>query len=232
MDKRQKLEETEAVTKEEEKEEEKEEVKKDFGSLPTEYGCGVTTQSHAMLHAIRFATYRHRDQRRKCAEGGHYIQHPLRVAPLCTLVVNEYRHDTTIMLAAILHDTIEDTDTTYEELVEEFGPRVADVVKELTDDKSLPYEVRKQLQIDHASEKSYEAKVVSMADKIANIEDLLMNDAIPVGWSAERVQTYCKWAQDVAKGLRGAYAGLDAYLEDLLKKEFRHPDGNMYPAIV
>ena len=100
-----------------------------------------------ILHAVHFAADKHRDQRRKGVEASPYINHPIQVAELIARVGDV--DDVTVLIAAVLHDTVEDTETTFEELEEVFGPKVRDLVAEVTDDKSLPKAKRKKLQIKH-----------------------------------------------------------------------------------
>lgn len=83
--------------------------------------------------------------------------------------------------AAILHDTVEDTETTFDEIEQEFGVNVKNIVVEVTDDKSLPYSERKRLQIVHAKDSTYQAKLVKLADKLYNLRDL--QSCIPDGWT-------------------------------------------------
>jgi guanosine-3',5'-bis(diphosphate) 3'-pyrophosphohydrolase len=113
----------------------------------------------------------------------------------------------------VLHDTIEDTETTADELRALFGDQVASVVLEVTDDKSLDKAQRKQLQIEHAVHISPEAKLVKLADKICNLRDLLASP--PADWSAERKQAYFDWAAAVVAGLRGVHPGLEAVFDGL-----------------
>lgn len=99
-------------------------------------------------------------------------------------------YDPVVIVAALLHDTVEDTDTTFEEIKSHFGEKVQKVVAEVTDDKTLPKLERKRLQIVHALTSSYEAKLVKLADKLYNLRDL--EKETPVGWSSERVHEYFK----------------------------------------
>jgi guanosine-3',5'-bis(diphosphate) 3'-pyrophosphohydrolase len=123
-----------------------------------------------VIAASAFAAHKHRDQRRKGAEASPYINHPIAVTNVLT---NEAGiTDSTVLVAALLHDTIEDTDTTVEELQAQFGPEVASIVVEVTDDKSLPKQDRKRLQIEHAATLSDQAKLVKLADKICNLRDI------------------------------------------------------------
>lgn len=119
-----------------------------------------------MITAFAFAADKHKNQRRKDAEASPYINHPIALA---NLLLNEAGvEDQRVLIAAILHDTIEDTDTTEQELVKHFGKDVADIVLEVTDDKALPKAERKRLQIEHAAHISRRAKLVKLADKICN----------------------------------------------------------------
>ena len=120
-----------------------------------------------LVRAIEFAARKHRLQRRKDVEASPFINHP--VALMSVLCVEAGVCDVEVLSAAALHDTIEDTQTTRDEISREFGKKIADIVAELTDDKSLPKEERKRLQIEKAPHKSPAASLVTMADKIANL---------------------------------------------------------------
>jgi len=157
-----------------------------------------------LLSAIELAAHKHRDQRRKDQDRSPYINHPLAVVAM--LWTHGVR-DRVPLLAAVLHDTIEDTETTREELARAFGEEVAAVVAEVTDDKSLPKDRRKELQIEHAPELSTHAKLVKLADKICNVRDLV--DSPPHDWPEERRAAYFVWAARVVVGLRGVNAGLE-----------------------
>ena len=119
---------------------------------------------------IVFAADKHQFQSRKGPESIPYIIHPMQVA--YTLISIAEVKDSEILIAALLHDTVEDTETTFAEIDARFGPRVAALVDEVTDDKTLAKEVRKQLQIDHAPHKSTGAALIKLADKLANLRDL------------------------------------------------------------
>ena len=165
----------------------------------------------AFVKAVAFAADKHRDQRRKDAEASPYINHPIALA---NVLANEGGvDDVTVLCAAVLHDTIEDTETTPEELQAIFGPKVASVVMEVTDDKSLEKSVRKQRQVEHAPHMSREAKFVKLADKISNLRDILASP--PAHWSAERKQAYFEWAARVVAGLRGVHPGLESVFDGL-----------------
>jgi len=165
--------------------------------------------SGSMLRALAFACERHRDQRRKDAAGSPYINHPIAVAAM--LWHEGEVRDPTPLLAAILHDTIEDTATTAEELAASFGVAVAAVVVEVTDDKSLPKARRKELQVEHAPHLSRAAQLVKLADKICNLRDIL--DSPPPDWPHERRHQYVVWTQRVVDGLRGVSPPLEALFD-------------------
>jgi GTP diphosphokinase / guanosine-3',5'-bis(diphosphate) 3'-diphosphatase len=163
-----------------------------------------------VLAASAFAAHKHRDQRRKGAEASPYINHLIAVA---NVLANEADiTDSAILAAALLHDTIEDTDTTPKELESEFGQEIAAIVIEVTDDKSLPKMERKRLQIEHAAHLSTSAKLVKLADKICNLRD--MNQSPPVDWSTERKAEYFTWAKQVVDPMRGASPVLEKLFDE------------------
>ncbi|MFL7870366.1 MAG: HD domain-containing protein, partial [Anaerolineales bacterium] len=135
-----------------------------------------------LFEAIRFAADKHRDQRRRDGAKSPYINHPIEVVQLLWKV-GEVR-DMNVLLAAILHDTVEDTDTRPEEISDRFGDEVRSLVLEVTDDKSLPKARRKRLQIEHAPHISFGAKLIKLADKSCNVRNLISMP--PEDWSLER----------------------------------------------
>ncbi len=164
-----------------------------------------------LLHSIDFACKKHRDQRRKNKIAAPYINHPVGVAHI--LWTEGGVRDIDVLQAAVLHDTVEDTDTTHEELVKEFCQRVAGIVEDVTDDKSMPKDKRKRHQVEHAKHISQEAKVVKLADKLYNLRDL--RDCPPSGWDVKRIQGYFVWCQAVVKSVSGANYLLEEALKDL-----------------
>ncbi len=161
------------------------------------------------LSALKFAARRHRDQRRKDRQASPYINHPI---DLADILVNEAGiTDTDTLCAALLHDTIEDTETSPDELRERFGERICRIVLEVTDDKNLVKSERKRMQIVNAATCSPEAKRVKLADKIANLRDIA--DSPPAGWSLERRQAYYDWACQVIDRLRGVDPRLEALFD-------------------
>ena len=166
----------------------------------------VAAKPAELIAALAFAADKHRNQRRKDAEGSPYINHPIELAKI--LAIEGGVEDMRVLCAAVLHDTIEDTQTSYDELAKAFGREVADVVLEVTDNKSLPKAERKQLQIDHAPRLSREAKLVKLADKIANLRDV--SEHPPASWPLERKREYFDWAKRVVAGVRGTHPALEA----------------------
>jgi len=167
-----------------------------------------------LLKAIAFAAEKHRGQRRKDVEASPYINHPIALA---NVLKNEGGiSDPVVLCAALLHDTIEDTKTTYEELVEVFGPDIAAVVLEVTDDKNLEKADRKRAQVEHAHLKSPRAKLVKLADKICNLRDIVSSP--PAGWSLARKQEYFDWAKAVIDRLRGAHGTLERLFDEEFAK--------------
>jgi (p)ppGpp synthase/HD superfamily hydrolase len=148
-----------------------------------------------LLRAINFAARKHKDQRRKDEEASPYINHPVSVALLLAEIGDV--SDPEILAAAVLHDTLEDTKTTPEELEAQFGQRVRRIVEEVTDNKSLGKEVRKELQINHAQGLSPEAVLVKLGDKTANVTDITYSP--PKTWSPKRKKDYLDWAESVVK---------------------------------
>jgi len=159
-----------------------------------------------LFRALAFAAHKHRDQRRKDAEASPYINHPIALAEV--LAGEGCVTDIQVLAAALLHDTIEDTATTGEELAREFGGRIAGMVAEVTDDLGLPKAERKRLQIEHAARLSDGAKLVKLADKICNLRDVA--ERPPAKWDLERRREYFEWAKRVIDGLRGAHPKLEA----------------------
>jgi len=163
------------------------------------------TSPGLLFDTLAFAAHKHRAQRRKDKEASPYINHPIALADL---LANEGGvEDPVTLCAALLHDTIEDTETTYAELHRQFGRAIADVVLEVTDDKSLDKAVRKELQVKHAPQLSQRAKLVKLADKICNLRDIASNP--PATWSRTRKREYYEWAKRVIDGVRGAHPGLE-----------------------
>jgi GTP diphosphokinase / guanosine-3',5'-bis(diphosphate) 3'-diphosphatase len=159
-----------------------------------------------LLKALAFAAHKHRRQKRKDRAESPYINHPIALAHV---LVKEGRvTDVEVLCAALLHDTVEDTATTLKEIRRAFGPRIARIVSEVTDDKRLPKAERKRLQIERAARISHEAQLVKLADKIVNLRDVARRP--PATWDLPRRRAYFDWAKRVVKGLRGAHPRLES----------------------
>ena len=165
-----------------------------------------------ILQALQFASRKHRDQRRKGGQHAPYINHPIDVTEILWRVGKV--RDVVTLLGALLHDTIEDTDTSPDEIRELFGEEVMSVVLEVTDDKSLPKAERKRLQVVSAPRKSARARQIKLADKISNVTEIT-NDP-PVEWSLERRKEYLDWTERVINGLRGQNPELEALYDQAL----------------
>jgi GTP diphosphokinase / guanosine-3',5'-bis(diphosphate) 3'-diphosphatase len=167
-----------------------------------------------VLRAAQFAAHKHRDQRRKDERASPYINHPLDLARI--LREEGAIDDPGVIAAALLHDTLEDTETDYQELRGQFGPLVADMVVEVTDTKWLQTGSRKRLQVSKATKSSEGAKLIKLADKISNLRDVISNP--PAGWSEERKRAYFDWAKEVVDNVRGANAKLEKRFDSLYRR--------------
>ena len=163
-----------------------------------------------LIDALAFAAHKHRDQRRKNVAASPYINHPIALAHV--LVSEGGVEDVAVLCAAILHDTVEDTQTSLDEIAQEFGAGIATVVGEVTDDKSLLKARRKALQVEHAPRLSRAAKLVKLADKICNVRDVA--DDPPANWPIERRIEYFEWCKRVIDGLRGVHPVLEAKFDE------------------
>ncbi len=163
-----------------------------------------------ILKALDFASLKHRDQRRKDANASPYINHPIALANV--LAREGGVTDGVVLAAAILHDTLEDTQTTPAELRDTFGEHIAGIVGEVTDDQNLPKAERKRLQIEHAASISREAKLVKLADKICNVRDVA--DHPPAKWDLARRREYFEWAMAVVDRMRGTHPELERRFDE------------------
>lgn len=165
-----------------------------------------------LFKALTFAAEKHRHQRRKDIQSSPYINHPIEVAHLLWTVGDV--DDMATIIAALLHDTLEDTDTTSEEIRALFGDEVLGLVLEVSDEKHLPKKERKKRQILHAPNLSEQAKLLKLADKICNIRDIAYSP--PKTWPLRRKMDYLRWAEAVIDGLRGVNAPLENHFEHIL----------------
>jgi len=173
-----------------------------------------THQLDAILDAAIFAAQKHQGHVRKDEQASPYVTHSLAVArTICNIgKVN----DPTILIAAILHDTIEDTNTMEAEIQERFGEEILSIVLEVTDDKSQNKLARKQQQVIHAHNLSNGAKIIKLADKLTNCLDILHTP--PKNWSLGRRREYIQWAADVIAQIRGTNPSLEAAFDEMLSQ--------------
>lgn len=172
------------------------------------------TKVGQLLRAVLFSAHKHRGQRRKDEDASPYINHPIEVAELIANIGGV--SDLSTLMAAILHDTVEDTGSTFAELEEAFGHEVRLLVEEVTDDQRLPKEERKRLQIVRAQQLSEGAKQIKIADKICNVRDVTYNP--PPKWPLERRREYFQWAAKVVEGCRGSNFDLERRFDEVLQE--------------
>ena len=177
--------------------------------MPTE-SSGVSL----IFRALRFAAECHRDQRRKGGGASPYINHLIDVAEILWTIGGV--RDIVTIAASILHDTVEDTDVDKEVLAEEFGEEITGIVLEVTDDKSLPQDKRKRLQVEHATLLSPQAALIKIADKASNIRDIAASP--PTDWSINRRHAYIEWGEDVVERIRGSNTALESYFDEVCDK--------------
>jgi len=189
--------------------------------LPPASTKTLSPEVKGILKAAVFAADKHRDQRRKDQFASPYINHPLGVANILVNEVDDIT-DYVAIKAALLHDTIEDTETSPQEIEDSFGPAVLKVVLEKSDDKSLPKEVRKLFQIQDASSLSRSAKLVAIADKICNLRD--MANSPPFDWPLDRQIEYFDWCKEVVDQMRGVHSGLEALFDQAYAMRPREMD--------
>ena len=166
----------------------------------------MNSELRTLLRAADYAARQHVAQRRKGDAAEPYINHLLEVASLLAEATGD--NDIVLLVGGLLHDTLEDTDTTFEDLVERFGEEVASLVAEVTDDKSLKKEERKRLQVETAANKSRRARLLKIADKTSNLRGLVRSP--PTGWNTERMRDYVVWAGQVVRSCRGLDIELEA----------------------
>jgi (p)ppGpp synthase/HD superfamily hydrolase len=171
-----------------------------------------------LAKAVAFAAEKHRDQRRKDQHKTPYVNHV--IAVVRTLAARGGVTDPTLLVAGYLHDTVEDTRTTPDELESEFGADVRRLVAEVSDDKTLPADERKRLQIEHSPQLSDRGKQLKLADLACNVHDIAFSP--PVTWDLERRGNYLKWAQQVATGCREVNHRLDSHFDQALASATLH----------
>ncbi|KAM0793350.1 hypothetical protein ACM66B_000805 [Microbotryomycetes sp. NB124-2] len=186
-----------------------------------------------LLDTVHYAAVAHQSQRRKSPGQAPYIQHPVDVARRIAGAGSSLngKAPVHILQAALLHDVVEDCDLTADDIEQRFGTRVKNIVLECSDNKSLNKQQRKQAQIDHAADKSADAKHVKLADKLSNLTDLTRPGGMPVGWTIHRVQEYFVWAKKVTDNIgEDANPGLSAQLDRLYREASFEHKGKRYKA--
>jgi (p)ppGpp synthase/HD superfamily hydrolase len=171
-----------------------------------------------LSQAADYAARQHIAQRRKGDRAEPYVNHVVEVAAMLAEATDGA--DPVLVMGGLLHDTIEDTDATYEELARRFGPEVAALVEEVTDDKSLPQDVRKRLQVETTPHKSTRAKLLKLADKTSNLRGLI--ESPPTGWTEARLRDYVVWAEEVVRSCRGLNAMLETRFDETYEAARRH----------
>jgi GTP diphosphokinase / guanosine-3',5'-bis(diphosphate) 3'-diphosphatase len=162
-----------------------------------------------VLDAALYAAQKHAGQKRKGARAEPYVNHLIEVAQLVSMAIPE--PDTNLVVAALLHDVVEDTDVSNEELIQQFGQDVVSLVIELTDDMSLRKAERRRLQIEHAPKMSVRAQTIKLADKISNLRSILSDP--PAHWDYERKRKYFDWGKCVVDALSAPNPILKAEFE-------------------
>ncbi|XP_030369757.1 guanosine-3',5'-bis(diphosphate) 3'-pyrophosphohydrolase MESH1 [Scaptodrosophila lebanonensis] len=174
----------------------------------------MTHPSRKFMECLQYAAHQHKDQRRKDTAGTPYINHPINVATI--LALEACIEDENVLMAALLHDVVEDTTATFKDVEQLFGADVCGLVREVTDDKTLEKQERKRLQIVNAPKSSQRAKLIKLADKLDNLRDLQKNT--PQGWTQERREQYFVWAKCVVDNMRGINGVLDEKLDEIFRE--------------
>ncbi len=180
--------------------------------------CVIEGQEHEKVNielvrfaqAADFAARQHVGQRRKGKNAEPYVNHLTEVAALLAEATGG--DDLVLVMGGLLHDTIEDTGATADDLRARFGAEVAALVAEVTDDKNLPQAERKRLQVETTPGKSRRAKLLKIADKTSNLRGLVVSP--PADWTSERLRDYVDWAEAVVRSCRGLNAALDAAFDE------------------
>jgi GTP diphosphokinase / guanosine-3',5'-bis(diphosphate) 3'-diphosphatase len=171
-----------------------------------------------LSQATDYAARQHSAQRRKGERAEPYVNHVIEVAAMLAEATGG--GDAVLVMGGLLHDTIEDTGTDYAELVRRFGEEVAALVQQVTDDKALPKDVRKRLQVEETPSKSVRARLLKIADKTSNLRGLITSP--PAGWTRERLRDYVVWAEQVVRSCRGLNATLEAQFDEAYDTARRH----------
>jgi (p)ppGpp synthase/HD superfamily hydrolase len=170
----------------------------------------AATATVDLMRALEFVAHKHSDHRRKGAAGEPYVNHLAEVARL--LADATEGSDLVLVLGGLLHDAVEDTEATLDDIEREFGREVAALVSEVTDDKSLPKAEQRRRQVEGAPNKSKRAKMIKLADKTSNLRAMLASP--PVGWDEARRREYLVFSAAVIEGCRGVNESLEAGFDE------------------
>ena len=169
----------------------------------------MASEVRRLTKALAFAAEAHRNQRRKGASQDPYINHLIEVVDLVASVEGG---DMDVLIAALLHDVLEDTGTGYDELVAAFGERVARIVQENSDDMTLPKTERRRARLAGISKKSREARLVKFADIISNLRAIAFSP--PAGWSDDWRLGYLNSCRNLVDAGRGSNAEIERIFDD------------------
>ncbi len=190
----------------------------------------MVKSNYTIIKAVAFAAERHKYQLRKGIGKVPYINHPVKVAEILSACGE---NDTDLLIAALLHDVIEDTTSNESEIkvlsgtiLENFGETVLLTVLEVSDNKTLPVDERKRLQVIHTPKLSDRAKKLKIADKISNILDIKVDP--PENWSLRRKLAYLNWAKEVVDGARGLNKNLDRYFDKVYHETYEYLESTKY----
>jgi hypothetical protein len=169
----------------------------------------MASELRRLTRALAFAAEAHRNHRRKGASQEPYINHLIEVADLVASVEDG---DVDVLIAALLHDVLEDTGICYDELAAAFGERVAGIVQENSDDMTLPKPERQRVRLAGISKKSREARLVKFADIISNLRAIAVSP--PAGWSNDRRLGYLDSCRNLVDAGRGSNAEIERIFDD------------------
>jgi (p)ppGpp synthase/HD superfamily hydrolase len=166
---------------------------------------------HLIFRALSYAAQQHATHKRKGREALPYINHPIKVSTIITQYVPDASNE--LIAAAVLHDVVEDSETTVEDLKNMFGATIASIVEEVSDDKFLPKKEAKQKQIQNAPHLSHNAKLIRICDKIANVRDICGED-VPNDWDYKTKIEYLNWAEEVVNAMGKFHDELEFTFKD------------------
>ncbi|MFM7021781.1 MAG: HD domain-containing protein [Flavobacteriales bacterium] len=164
-----------------------------------------------IFRALNFAALKHASHKRKGSDALPYINHPIKVTSIIAQFVPEASSE--LIAAAVLHDVVEDSDATINDIKNMFGATIASIVNEVTDDKTLSKAECRKKQIENAPHLSYNAKLIRICDKIANVRDICGED-IPDDWDYKTKIDYLNWAEEVVKAMGKFHDELEFTFKD------------------